>query len=108
MSNEGNAAHFAPTGILLDMDKGRDLFRTVHIPSEQAKTWDGAGASTNCTVYTQRHEVHCYAELKITGRGPRRHTGGIWGWAARVRFTSTDEDTTEWFSVVAVTDGRPW
>jgi len=94
-----NTAHFAPTNLVISMDRGPS--RLVSIPSTEAKTWDGAGETTNATIYSDAHGVHCYAEIKITGRGPRRHAfvGGVWGWAARARFTHTD-DTGEWFAAV--------
>jgi hypothetical protein len=101
MTNTNKAhAHFAPTGLGLDLLNGT-LDRTIEIPSAEAMRWDGAGAGTNCTITSTAHGIACYAELKIATRTQwRRHKGGVWGLAAQVRFTGTDDDTTEWSSCV--------
>ena len=101
---DNQTTHFAPTNLTLDLDNGRDP-RPVSIPSAEAISWDGAGSTTNCTVYSLRIDVECYAELRITGRSARRHTGGIWGWAAQVRFTGSNDDAAAWTPCV-VTVGR--
>lgn len=97
------AENFAATGIeLYFRNPHGEAFRPVFIPSSDAVAWDAPAAETNCTVYSERYDVHCYAELRITGRRVRCHTGGIWGTAARVRYTG--EDTGEWIQCVVLAD----
>lgn len=67
--------------------------------TDAAKQWDGAAVETNGALYLERHDVYAYVELNVTGHRGRRHTGGLWGMKARVRFTGP-EDTGEWFDAV--------
>ena len=96
-----DAAHFAPTNLLVSLDPQRQN-RPVFIPSAEAKGWDGALDGTNCTLLSPAHDVQCYAELRITGRKVRRHPGGMVGLKGRVRFRSEYDTAAEWHDVVVM------
>ena len=67
--------------------------------SDEAKRWDGAAKETTGALYLERHDVYAYVEIKVTGREPRRHTYGVYGIKARVRFTGP-QDRGDWFDAV--------
>jgi hypothetical protein len=99
MSNAMTAAApmFLDTGLEVVSPEG--LPRRVFLADASAVAWDGAKAETNGAIYSDRHEVYSYVELRITGRREMRHAGGVWGIKGRMRFTSSD-DTGAWLDVI--------
>jgi len=91
---------FAPTGLALVMNKKRF---PIYLSTDAAKAWDGAAEGTNAGLYSDRHDVFMWAEVKLTGRSERTHTGGVWGTKAKVRFTGPD-DAGEWHDAVVHKD----
>lgn len=99
-TKEATRGMFAPTGLALNWvgPRGRKV-GVVHLCSPEPIAWDGAAPETNAALYLDHRDVFVYVELRITGRSEMRHTGGIWGTKARVRFTGPD-DTGEWLDAI--------
>lgn len=89
-------ATFAKTGWNLSLDTV--TAREIALPSADAVAWDCPAASTNAVI-SSVFGVWCYCEIKLTGRKERKHTGGITGYKARIRFTDAD-DTGDWHDAV--------
>lgn len=92
---------FAGTEMFISFDAYR-LAHQVCTASADAIGWDGADEATNCTLLSPAHGVHCYANVKITGRRVRKHAGGIWGVSCQVQFTGPDS-TNETHAAIVFT-----
>lgn len=98
----GNA-NFAATDMIVTMPMGKSgtlQACRAYVPAADILSWDVPETTTTHSLYLDTRG-HLYVEIKITGRGDRRHANGCWGTKALVRFTGPDS-TGEWRDAVVL------